>query len=208
MNFPPIETDDHHLVKLTAEGDTAAFTELYDRHATLVFSIALRILADREEARDVLQQVFLKLHRKASLYSPHKGKPAAWLAALARNQALDRLRQIRSNRVLGEKLYQYTVAAEAMIAPVESYARYTDEVDFLHDALSALRPDERNVLALAYFGGLSQTEISAKLDQPLGSIKARIRRSLMKLRAALEGIIEQHPASPEGQPINATILPV
>ena len=197
MNSPSTAPHELKLLKLTADGDALAFTELYDRHSTLVFSIALKILADREEASDVLQQVFLKLHRKAALYSPDKGKPASWLAAMTRNQSLDRLRQIKSRRSLHEKLYYEATVAEPPAQPSEGYARYSDEVDLLHGALSELRPDEVHVLHLAYFGGLSQTEISVALAQPLGSIKARIRRALVKLRIALHGIVEQHAASPE-----------
>ena len=87
--------------------------------------------------------------------------------------------------------------AETPAHPSDSYARYSDEVDLLHGALSGLRPDEMQVLRLAYFGGLSQTEISVELAQPLGSIKARIRRALVKLRIALNGIVEQHSPSPQ-----------
>ena len=135
-------------MELTADGDSLAFTELYDRHSTLVFSVALKILADREEARDVVQQVFLKLIKKASLYSPEKGKPAAWLAAMTRNQSLDRLRQIKSSRSLGEKLYIEMGGSKNAGHPVETHPHYSDELDLLHGAMAALRPEEIHVLHL------------------------------------------------------------
>ncbi len=191
MNTHPRNIEDSRLVELTADGDPLAFTELYDRHSTLVFSIALKILADREEARDVLQQVFLKLLKKASLYSPEKGKPAAWLAAMTRNQSLDRLRQIKSSRSLGEKLYIEMGGPENSNHPEQTHTHYSDELDLLHGAMAALRPEEIHVLHLAYFGGLSQSEIAGKLSQPLGSVKARIRRALYKLRASLDGVIHE-----------------
>ncbi len=197
MNAHPQEIQDSRLVQLTADGDPLAFTELYDRHSTLVFSVALKILADREEARDVLQQVFLKLLKKASLYSPAKGKPAAWLAAMARNQSLDRLRQIKCSRSLGEKLYIEMGGSENPSDPEQTYAHYSDELDLLHGAMAALRPEEIHVLHLAYFGGLSQSEIAGKLSQPLGSVKARIRRALCKLRASLDGVMNEG-AGPAG----------
>ena len=197
VNAHPKEIQDCRLVQLTADGDPLAFTELYDRHSTLVFSVALKILADREEARDVLQQVFLKLLKKASLYSPEKGKPAAWLAAMTRNQSLDRLRQIKCSRSLGEKLYLEMGGSENPSHPGQTHAHYSDELDLLHGAMAALRPEEIQVLHLAYFGGLSQSEIAGKLSQPLGSIKARIRRALGKLRASLDGVMNED-AGPAG----------
>ena len=197
VNAHPKEIQDSRLVQLTADGDPLAFTELYDRHSTLVFSVALKILADREEARDVLQQVFLKLLKKASLYSPEKGKPAAWLAAMTRNQSLDRLRQIKCSRSLGEKLYLEMGGSENPSHPGQTHAHYSDELDLLHGAMAALRPEEIQVLHLAYFGGLSQSEIAGKLSQPLGSIKARIRRALGKLRASLDGVMNED-AGPAG----------
>ena len=163
MTSYPQETTDTNLVQFTAEGDAEAFRTLYDRHSTLVFSIALKILGNREEASDVLQQVFLRLHHKACLYTLENGRPASWLAAITRNQCLDRLRQMKCRRSLGEKLwFEATVAAHPR-HPGGGYASYSDEVDLLHGAIAALRPEEIRVLHLAYFGALSQTEISFKL---------------------------------------------
>jgi RNA polymerase sigma-70 factor (ECF subfamily) len=195
MPLYPDEGGDQRLFQRTADGDSAAFTALYDRHSTMVFSIALRILEDREEASDVLQQVFLKFHQKAALYSPEKGRPAAWLAALARNQSVDQLRRIKSRRQLGERLCQETLPSLVPGPPDHGNAHFFDEVELLHSAMAALRPEEVHVLQLAYFGGLSQTEISQMLSQPLGSIKARIRRAVVKLRSALKGIVDPPPAT-------------
>ena len=172
----------------------------------MVFSIGLKMLENREEAGDVVQQVFLRLHHKACLYTPEKGRPAAWLAAITRNQCLDRLRQIKSRRSLSEKLFVEATLAAHPSPPGGGYASYSDEVDLLHGAMAALRPEEAHVLHLAYFGGFSQTEISAALAQPLGSVKARIRRALAKLRTSLEGILEQHSGSPEALRGNAPML--
>ena len=190
------DCDHAQLMLRTAQGDSAAFTQLYDSHSTLVFSVALKILGDHEEAQDVLQQVFLKLFNKAALYSATKGKPAAWLAALARNQSLDRLRQLKSTRSLGEKFYHDQSGLENTASHPTHPAPYADEIILLNGALAALRPDEVQVLHLAYFGGLSQTEISQKLAQPLGSIKARIRRALAKLKLSLEDLMEIPPSPP------------
>lgn len=206
MTSPPEERNDPHLVRLTAEGDGTAFTELYDRHSTLVFSVALKILEDREEARDVVQQVFLKLLKKASLYSPEKGRPAAWLAAMTRNQSLDRIRQLKSRRTLGEKLYIEATVVKDPFHPREGYARYSDEVKLLDGAMATLRPEEIHVLHLAYFGGLSQAEIAAKIGKPLGTVKALIRRALLKLRSALEETLHHSSTLPADlRPVEAAL---
>lgn len=202
----PDKDNDPALVQLTAEGDAAAFTELYDRHSTLVFSIAVKILEDREDASDVLQQVFLRLLKSAALYRPDRGKPAAWLAAITRNQCLDRLRQRRCRRDMHQKFYLEVHPVAESPRTDRGGTWNSDEVALLHTAISALRPDEIEVLHLAYFGGLSQTEISHQLAQPLGSVKARIRRSLVKLRTSLDGIVERH--CPPTQSTVANRLPM
>ena len=186
------------LLRLTAEGDAGAFTELYDQHSGLVFSIALRILEDREEAKDVVQQVFLKMLMKAGLYSPDKGRPAAWLGTMTRNQSLDRLRYLKGQRLLGEKLCLEGHGAGTPDQRGGRFAQYEDELVELHGAIAALRPEESQVLHLAYFNGLSQTEIAIRLGQPLGSIKARIRRALIKLRVSL-GTLLNPDAEPGGR---------
>ena len=161
------------------------------RYSGMVYAVALKILADCEEARDVQQQVFLKLHTKASLYSADKGTPAAWLAAIAGNCSIDQLRKIKNRRMLGEKLFIEAASEEDSKATSAAYADYLDEMDLLHPAMAVLRPKEVQVLELAFFGGLSHREISVELAQPLGSIKACIRRSLIKLRSSLAGLVHQ-----------------
>lgn len=199
MTKHPHEINDSNLVQRTAEGDPMAFKELYDRHSTLVFCIALKILNDREEAKDVRQQVFLKLLTKSFLYTPPKsGSAAAWLAALTRNQSIDRFRQLKHQHSALEKLYHEEATLNTLSQPGKGYADYSDVVELLHGAMGALKPDEIHVLHLAYFGNLSHTEISDQLSQPLGSIKARIRRTLTKLRVSLEGVVEQETTAHEG----------
>ncbi len=196
MTSHPEELNDAGLVQLTANGDPRAFTELFCKYSTLVFSIALKILADREEASDVLQMVFLKLHRKAALYCPELGNPATWLAVMAKNQSLDKLRQIKSRRILTERLLVEASAAADSSNGGEGHARYRDEVNLLHGAMATLRQDEVRVLRLAYFSGLTQQEISSQLAEPLGTVKSRIRRALGKLRTALESVVQRPVVSP------------
>ena len=190
-------TDDAELLQEIVLGDKQAFSTLYDRHSGLVFSIALRMLDDREEARDVVQQVFLKVLQKANLYCPTMGKGLSWLGSITRNQCLDRLRQLKSRKTLGDSYYEDTLPQGSYeYAPVR-YGQFSDEIELLNGAIGILRPQEVEVLHLAYFGGMSQKEIADRLSLPLGSVKARIRRSLAKLRSVLEGVIhpEVHPAA-------------
>ncbi len=191
MNTCLEKVNDLKLFQRTADGDHAAFTELYFRHSAVVFSVALKILADHEEARDVSQQVFLKLLHKAPLFLQQKGKPAAWLVALTRNQSLDRLRHFKCRRLLEEKLYHNAATLGGSGYQILGYTYFSDEVLQLHGALAELRTDEIHVIHLAYFCGLSHAKIAAQLSQPLGSIKARIRRALSKLRTSLEKTAEQ-----------------
>jgi len=188
----PHEINDSNLVQRTAEGDYLAFKESFDRRSTLVFSIALKILKDREEAQDVRQQVLLKMLPKFFRYTLAKSNSAAaWLAALIRNQSIDRFRQLNCQHSALEKLSREEATLVTPLQPIRGYADYSDEVEQVHVAMGAPKPDEFLALHLAYYGNLSYTEISDQLPQPLGSIKARIRRTLTKLRASLEGIVEQ-----------------
>ena len=191
MNPTADELDDADLVRRIALRDAAAFTIMYDRYCSLLYSVALRVLADPEEARDVLQHVFLTLHEKAARYDSALGRPAAWLATMARNRSIDRLRSLKRERNYAEKVRLQADPADLSFTTAASPATYPDEVEMLHGAVAQLPPDQRQALELAYFGGLTQQEISEKLSQPLGTVKARIRRGLLKLRESLDGLITQ-----------------
>ncbi len=162
---------------------------MYDRRSTLLYSVALKILADPEEARDVLQQVFLTLHEKATRYDSALGRPAAWLATMARNRSIDRLRALKRDRQYAEKVRFEADPADPAPGPSNALATYSDEVEMLRGAVSQLPADQRQALELAYFSGLTQQEISDQLSQPLGTVKARIRRGLLKLRESLNGLL-------------------
>lgn len=192
--LPPLnpsspELEDADLVRRVALRDPRAFTLMYDRHSTLLYSVALKILADPEEARDVLQNVFLTLHEKAEKYDPSLGRPAAWLATMARNRSIDRLRNLKRDRHYAERIRFESDPSDFTHSPSHAPAAYSDEVEILRGAVAQLPPDQREALELAYFGGLTQQEISDQLSQPLGTVKARIRRGLLKLRESLDGIL-------------------
>lgn len=161
------------LRRLTA-GDQHALGEVYDRYASLVNGLALRILRDRTEAEDVVQEVFVQIWRQAGRFDPSRGSPEAWICTMARTRALDRLRRRASRRE------DPSDAAPGVTEPPR-----TEQTLAVRKALDTLSADQRSALELAYYEGLTQTEIAARLGQPLGTVKTRIRTALIRLRDVL-----------------------
>ena len=174
------------LLKRVAQGDRVSFETLYDRFSGVLFSTAYRVLNNQEAAEDVLQDVFVQIWEKAPLYDSTRGMPMTWAATLTRNKAIDRLRStVRRNRL------QDDVEREA-----ETFEQFDDRSSFeamaagetnqiVRDAIQTLSKDQREAIELAFFSSLTQTEIAERLNEPLGTIKARIRRGMMKLRDLL-----------------------
>ncbi len=173
------------LVQAMAGGDRAALARLYDLLGGPLHALALRVLNDSAEAPDIVHDAFLQLWRKAGDYEPARGSVFAWAATLVRNRAIDRVRtRKRRTEIL------HGSAAEILPAAVgDSDAAdrlgLAEQAGAVRAALAALAPEQRTALELAYFGGLTQQEISARLNEPLGTIKARIRRGLLRLRETL-----------------------
>jgi len=162
------------LVRRLASGDTDALGEFYDLHAGLVNALALRILRDSSDAEDVVQEVFVQAWRQASRFDASRGTPEAWLCTMARTRALDRLRRRASRREEREET-----------APAPSATPRSAEAIAVRDALAGLSEDQRRALELAYYEGLTQTEIAARLGEPLGTVKTRIRTAMIRLREVL-----------------------
>jgi RNA polymerase sigma-70 factor (ECF subfamily) len=171
------------LLAAIARGDRDAFARFYDLHAGLVHTFALRILREREEAEEVVQDVFVQVWRQAEAYSRERGTPEAWLVTLARSRGIDKLRSRRRRDEMvrpadnPDRLPEPAVL-ESATGPAEARAT-------LGGALADLPDAQRRVLELAYFDGLTQTEIAAHLGEPLGTVKTRVRSALDRLRAAL-----------------------
>jgi len=175
------------LLRRIGEGDREGFAQLYDRYSGILFSTAFRILNQQETAEDLLQEVFVQIWEKASLYDPSRGKPLTWAITLTRNRAIDRLRSSQRRIKLNEEIER-----EAELADFQTNKNSAEEISLseknrmVHRAVEHLSPDQREAIEMAFFGGLTQTEISEKLQTPLGTVKARIRRGMMKLKELLK----------------------
>ena len=186
----PMVNEDEALMLKVAQEDKAAFGELYDRFATPLYSLALKMLGCEAEAQDLLQEVFLSVWHKAPSYRVEKGSAFSWVVAQLRNRGIDR---IRSKRRRGELLEAHAPDLEPSGSAVNSSAQNAETSERAREvraALQELSEEQREVLNLAYFEGLSQSEIAEELEEPLGTIKARAHRGLARLRIILRSLHE------------------
>ena len=176
----PTEAGDAVLLQRIVNRDEVALAALYDRYAGLVYSVALRILRDASPAEEVLQDIFFQLWRSASTFDSSRGSLAAWLLVCARNRAISRLRGQPAEP--DEDLRGYTV-----ILPVnlESELAQKQQISRVRETLEGLPPAQRQALELAYFEGLTHSEIASRTGQPLGTIKTRLRSAIVYLKRAL-----------------------
>jgi len=180
------------LIRRVADGDQSALTTLYDTTSRLVFGLILRILSDRAVAEEVLLDVYSQAWRQAGLYNDQRGTPLAWLMTIARSRALDRLRSGWQESQRKEPLEAASDARTTLASPEEATVM-SERQQFVRSALSMLSPEQREVIELAYYSGLSHSEIAAKLGQPLGTVKTRTRLGMMKLREMLSPVLEGQP---------------
>lgn len=164
-------------------GDMRALEELYDRYSGLLYSVAHRILGGAEDAEEVLQEAWLQVWNKADSFDPARGAVAAWLLTRVRSRAIDRLRSRASRQRMEEAVATQPPARRSDEPPatVEQWQLQQKVVA----ALDTLGPQQRQVLELAYFAGLSQSDIAARLDAPLGTVKSWTRQGLSSLRGIL-----------------------
>jgi RNA polymerase sigma-70 factor (ECF subfamily) len=175
---------DVELLKAVARKDESALTDLYDRYRTILFSQIMRILNNREEAEDVLQEVFIQVWRRSSDFDEKRGRPFTWLVTLARSRAIDRLRSLASR----ERVAQAGSREESEeVSDAARDAFRSEQRGLVNSALEQLPDEQKHALVLAYFEGLTQSEIAARLGAPLGTIKTRMRTGMMKLRELLGG---------------------
>ena len=177
--------DDTELLLAVARRDEAAFGALYDRMARPVFSLIVRVVRSRAEAEEVLQEAFWQIWERAPDYRPELGSAFCWIVTVARRKAIDRLRA-NSRHLQRIAEAQGARTEDDFARPVVLESMATDErVAAVHAALAKLAPGERRVIALAFFDGLTHVEIAAVERTPVGTVKARIRRGMLKLKPAL-----------------------
>ncbi len=182
-NIDTVSDDAERLMERVRARDAVAFEQLYDEHHRIVWSIAMRVLGEREAAEDVTQAVFMKLWNAPERFVG--GNFPGWLARVARNRALDALRSrsLRSTEELPAALPEDERLEELAFARIDA--------DLMRRALATLPAEQRNAIELGFFGGLTHEAIAARTGDPLGTVKTRIRSGLLKLRAALDGKIER-----------------
>ena len=170
------------LLTRMAAGDREAFAVFYDRYAPVVFPLILRIVRERADASDVLQEVFWEVWQSAGRYDSARGSPEAWMVMQARSRAIDRVRSTRRrSRTFVAPLDEAVAAAPAADAARDA-AEVAEDRGTIRSALERLPGAQREVIELAYYAGLTQTEIAERLKQPLGTVKTRIRLGLERLR--------------------------
>jgi RNA polymerase sigma-70 factor, ECF subfamily len=180
MMQPEDVRDDISLIERIVARDERAVADLYDRHSRLLFGLILRIIRDRSEAEEVLQEVFVQLWNKADTYNVALGSPAAWLVRVARNRAIDRL---RANTVRIRAVE--SVPGPAAVESPEAAAAATEQQRAIGRALETLPLEQRVLIEQAYFLGLTQSELADRFKLPLGTVKTRIRTGMIALRQHL-----------------------
>jgi RNA polymerase sigma-70 factor (ECF subfamily) len=178
----PIQNNDVELLKAIAGGDETALAQIYDRYRVILFGLLMRILNNREEAEDVLQEVFLQVWRRAADFDEKRGRPFTWLVTVARSRGIDRLRNLaaRERVAIAGAREESEVVSDAATDAFRSEQR-----GLVSTALQQLPEEQQRPLMLAYFDGLTQSEIATRLDAPLGTVKTRMRTGMMKLRELL-----------------------
>ncbi len=192
---PLDEQTDDELVAGLAAGRMASLERLYDRYSSLVFSVSLRVLYDWQLAEDVTQEVFLRLWQRPESFDPTRGRLLSWLMSVTRNRAIDERRKL-SRRARSEdqadplpELTEHGADGDSPVALALAEVRRA-----VRGAMQSLPPSQRQVIELAYFGGLTQVEISERIGVPLGTVKTRVRLAMQKLRQALdEAQVERTP---------------
>ncbi len=181
---------DTELVRRMSAGDEVAFATFYDRFSPGLFSMIYAILRDQKESEDVLQEAFVQMWKRTSTYDPTRSSLFTWAVMISRHKAIDRLRSRQRQGRLAEAMAHETdnMAATAPAESADNALVRSDERERVRTALTQLGEAQREAIDLAFFSGLTQTQIAEKLGAPLGTVKARIRRGLLALREVLGGL--------------------
>ena len=181
---------DLNLLQRIAARDTAAVGELYDRHSRLLFGLILRIVRDRGEAEEILQEAFVRVWTRADSYDARMGGPLPWLVRVARNYAIDRLRARRVRAAVDAPAIDPAAVEAAVAAPgiqsPEAAVLDAEKQQTLTDALASLPADQRQLIEAAFFEGYTHSELAHRFALPLGTVKTRIRAGMIAMRRKLE----------------------
>jgi len=184
--LPAAETSDEDLVRLIAGRDEAALATFYARYRQLAFAVAMRVVGDAGRAEDVLQDAFLAVWRKAATYQPGRGSARTWLSSIVRNRAIDIVRARRERPVLAQEELLLGLHDPAPAVFDQVAASLDGEVT--RNALRELPDEQRQAIALAYFGGLSHSEIASHTGLPLGTVKSRVRLGIQRMRSTMTAV--------------------
>lgn len=180
-----VDGQEHELLARVAQGDADALGGLYDRLAGPMYSLALQILRDATGAEDVVQEAFVQLWEKGGTYDRSLGRPLTWALTLVRNRSIDRLRSMARRQRVTEAAASEAGAAEATAPPADVLLTGRETAGRIQRVLEQVPGDQRQAIEMAYYQGLTQTEIAAALGVPLGTVKARIRRGMLLMRDLL-----------------------
>lgn len=186
-DIPEERNAEAELMRRVAAGDHKAFSELSQKYSALIFSTAFKVLNHYEDTEDVMNEVLTTVWRKASTYHPSKGSLVTWICTTARNRSIDRVRSVQRRSALYDRFEEKVECDAPEIRTTGREALYlSDARQVLQTAVVALSPEQREVIELAYFEGLTQKQIAERIDSPLGTVKARIRRGVERLRLSID----------------------
>lgn len=195
MSAPAQQVPDSAMIERIMAGDESALAALYDRYAGMLFAMLVRILKDSSAAEEVLQDLFLQLWRGAARFDASRGSLPAWLLVIGRNRALSRLRG-KERREYVPDPEEFSMEAVPSPGNLEDEAARTQLMQRLRGALATLPTEQREAVELAYFEGMTQTEIAVRTECPLGTVKSRVRAAMQTLKQVLNDESTRQPGRP------------
>ena len=171
---------DEELISLVGQANAAAFATLYDRHSRSAYSLAYRMMGEKQAAEDLAQDAFIKVWRSATTYTANRASVRTWILSIVHNRGIDQLRSVASRRRMQEKVEVFAPKVQPSEGFAESWANTQGEQ--VREALGTLPKEQLKILELAYFSGYTHVEIAELLDVPLGTVKGRMRLGLKKMR--------------------------